>query len=67
MARNNAEIRIKNRKIFNNNEKFVSGLLDKLDKKIENKNSKDLTRNSDAKFEIMRKLLLDRLNKKIKY
>jgi hypothetical protein len=67
MARNNAEIRIKNRKIFNNNEKFVSGLLDKLDKKIENKNSKGLTRNSDAKFEIMRKLLLDRLNKKIKY
>jgi hypothetical protein len=46
IARNDAKVRIKGRKIFNNNERLISGLLDKFDKEIENRDSKDLTRDS---------------------
>ena len=42
MARNNAEIRIKNRKIFNSDEKLISGLLDRLDKESEIRDSTEV-------------------------
>jgi hypothetical protein len=57
---------IKNCKIFNNNGRLISGLLDGLDKKIENKKSKGLTRDSRLYKNYYSTGLIKRLNNKIR-